>query len=213
MAQTTALINAITGLAWPVIVGLVIWRLFPSIKQIVESRGFTVKVGNAELSVQQISEKLLETTASIQDKLATVDTTTPQTDQQLRKVLWVDDNPANNAYEMAQLEKLGVQIVSARSTAEGVAALFEAAPAFDAVISDLNRRESGSDNPDAGLDLIRQIREQGSAVPILVFAGRRGLALRTQIKAAGGTEVATSSTELFSQLRALGSFPNGGWLS
>ena len=218
MGEATELIKAITGLAWPIIVGLVIWRLFPSIKQIVESRGFTVKVGNAELTVQQISEKLLETTANLQGKLATMSTVDERSgnrlaaepgERKLRKVLWVDDHPENNVYEVAQLERLGVQVDQAASTIEGVAALLYAEPAYNAVISDLSRREGRNQNPEAGLDLIRQVRAQGSDVPVFIYASTRGVRKRAEVESVGGNGVARTSTELFAFLRTVGSFPNG----
>nr|BFE82417.1 hypothetical protein GCM10020093_050180 [Planobispora longispora] len=158
------LINAIAALAWPLIVGIVVWRLFPVIKEIARSRGFTVNIGGAELTVQEISEKLLESTAVIQGRLASAPPEEPEAlpDRYLRRVLWVDDVPANNAYEVAQLEALGVEVIRALSTGEGMAALRGATVPFDAVISDMSREEDGFYNRDAGLDLAREMRGRGT---------------------------------------------------
>src|SRR6266436_2417104 len=102
LSSAAEVINALTGLAWPLIAGLALWRLFPTIRKIAMSRGFTVKVGQAELTVQEVSEKLLTTTAEIQGKLASI-TSAPESptetrgtpsQHQLERILWVDDTPS-----------------------------------------------------------------------------------------------------------------------
>jgi CheY-like chemotaxis protein len=210
-------INALSGLAWPLIVGLVLWRLFPTIKKIATSRGFTVKVGQTELTVQEVSEKLLMTTADIQGRLASITSgsdgsaevqeTLPR--QLLERILWVDDIPANNAYEVAQLETLGVNVTQVTSTDEALAAMTRSRARFDAVISDMGRREEHDYNPDAGLDLIHQLRGKGVdySGPIFVYASRRALGRRDEIIDAGGNGTTASPTELFALLREVGPFP------
>ncbi len=216
MSGTAEVINALTGLAWPLIAGLALWRLFPTIRKIAMSRGFTVKVGQAELTVQEVSEKLLTTTAEIQGRLASI---TSETDSptvtrgtpskhQLERILWVDDTPSNNAYEVAQLQTLGVHVTQAKSTGEGVATVQSEMP-FDAVVSDMGRAETSGYNSEAGLDLIRQLRERSYTGPIFIYATRRATGRRDEIIAAGANGVTASPTELFALLRAVGPFPTG----
>ena len=213
MKQTADVINALAALAWPILAGLVIWRLLPTIRKIADSRGFTIKVGSAELTVQEVSQKLLETTAQIQDKLATVSAAaqpprsaaTPPS-RVLRHILWVDDKPSNNAYEAAQLQTLGVRVTAVTSTDAGIAAL-TGGEAVDAVISDLARSEPGGYQPDAGIDLIRKVRDLGIDTPIFVYASQRGVRMRDTILAAGGNGVAASTPDLFALLRGIGVFP------
>ncbi|MGZ0233831.1 hypothetical protein [Streptomyces sp. CPS1] len=205
MKDATELIRALTGLAWPLMAGLVLWRLFPLIKEIARSRGFTIKVGEAQLSVQEYSESLIRTTADLQGRLAAV--SAPAAARTLDSVLWVDDRPENNATEVAQLRALGVEVTLARSTDEGLRALSRGHRSFDAVISDLSRTERGRTNRTAGLDLIRELRAQGDTIPVFVYATSRALAQRAEIDVAGGNGVATSSTELFELLRGVGEFP------
>ncbi len=205
LSGTAEVINALTGLAWPLIAGLALWRLFPTIRKIAMSRGFTVKVGQAELTVQEVSEKLLTTTAEIQGRLASITSGTESPTEtrgtpsrhQLERILWVDDTPSNNAYEVAQLE-----------TGEGVATVQSEMP-FDAVVSDMGRAETSGYNSDAGLDLIRQLRERSYSTPIFIYATRRATGRRDEIVAAGGNGVTASPTELFALLRAVGPFPAG----
>ncbi|MFH8340889.1 hypothetical protein [Streptomyces sp. AM6-12] len=205
MKDATELIKALTGLAWPLMAGVALWRLFPLIKEMVRSRGFTIRVGEAELSVQEVSENLIRTTADLQGRLASV--RAPAATRTLDSVLWVDDRPENNATEVAQLRSLGVDVVLAKSTDEALRALARPHRPFDAVISDLSRREGARTNRTAGLDLIRELRDRDEAIPVFVYATARALSLRAEITDAGGTGVAGSATELFQLLRDVGEFP------
>ena len=215
MNSAANIIGSLTGLAWPLVVGLLVWRLFPSIKKIVESRGFTVKVGQTELTVQEISEKLLQTTADIQGKLASVTSPTSSSaeksekllSQPVQRILWVDDNPSNNVYEIAQLNTLGVNVVQVESTEEGIAFAYGSGTPFNAVISDMGRQEESGYNPNAGIDFIKQLRARGYAAPIFIYASRAALSRRDHILDAGGNGVTTSPTELFALLRTVGPFP------
>lgn len=217
MKEASTLIEALTGLAWPLFASVVVWRLFPLIKVLVGRGNFTVRVGDTELTVQQFSDKLVETTADIQQRLTAVsagdgpEEASEQTERRpsglLRRVLWVDDQPANNAYEAAQLQSLGVEVVHATSTQEGVRALHRARPPFDAVISDMGRSEPAGYNTDAGLDLIREVRAFDGTTPVFVYASARTLERADEITAAGGGGVAWSPVKLFDLLRDAGEFP------
>jgi CheY-like chemotaxis protein len=215
MKDAAELVSAVAGLAWPLIVVIVVIRLLPTIKKIAESRGFTVKVGETELTVQEVSERFVAATADIQEELASVRAaSTPVGAEQaappglLRRVLWVDDQPSNNAYEIAQLEALGADVVQATSTRDALAALRGAARPFDAVISDLGRVEDGAENPSAGLDLVRTLRTQGDTVPAFIYTSQGGMDRRAELLAAGATGVAAAPTTLFQLLRTVGRFPS-----
>jgi CheY-like chemotaxis protein len=82
-----------------------------------------------------------------------------------RKVLWVDDRPANNVFERAALESYGIQFTLAESTSE--AQMLLTAGGFDAVISDLGRPEDRK----AGLTLLGIVRRAGNAVPYFLYTG------------------------------------------
>jgi len=68
-----------------------------------------------------------------------------------KRVLWVDDRPEGNRYEMLALKEFGVDVTTARSTSEALDLLSRAT--FDLVISDMKR---GVDD-DAGYDLLGQL--------------------------------------------------------
>src|SRR5437868_129292 len=58
IAATSDIVNLVTGLAWPVLVAIVIVLLLPGIRSVISSRGFTVKAGGMEITVQQASDQL-----------------------------------------------------------------------------------------------------------------------------------------------------------
>ncbi|MGW8727881.1 hypothetical protein ACWGNF_17850 [Streptomyces sp. NPDC055808] len=211
MKDATALVEALTGLAWPAIFGLIVWRLFPVLKEIIRSRGFTVKVGQAELTVQELSERVLRSTAEMQGRLA--DVTAVQVPEAgaasrtLRRILWVDDHPENNTYEAEQLRTLGVTVDIAKSTAEAHRAMLRTPEPFDAIVSDMGRQEGGADNANAGLDLIHEIRSRGDGVPVFIYASMRQAERVPEITAAGGNGSTHSISQLFELLRGVGKFP------
>ena len=114
---------------------------------------------------------------------------------QRASVLWVDDFPSNNAFLIQGFEEEGIRVRKELSTKSGLFAL--ANERFNAIITDLGRKEDGTDNPFAGLDFIEAVRSSGCPTPILVFAGRRGLENRERLLSAGATEVTASPVEVF----------------
>ncbi|MFF5147760.1 response regulator [Streptomyces sp. NPDC013157] len=214
MKDATELIRALTGLAWPLFAAWVVWKLLPEIRGIVRHRAFSIKVGNNELTVQEFTNQVVETTAELQQQL-TVRTDqsrlrqepSPPPQRVLHRVLWVDDNPSNNAYQTAQLQAIGVEVVQAESTDEGLRALRRASRPFDAVISDMGRAEAGGFDPEAGLTLIRKIRETDATTPVFIYGGSGATARREQVAAARGNGVTQSPSELFDLLGRVGRFP------
>ena len=207
------LIDALAGLAWPLLAAVVAWRLFPTLKEIARSRAFAIKVGKVELSVQEANEKLRRQIGDLQNKVLEI---RANTDRRPRgetagtgalaalpkRLVWVDDNPANNAYEIARLREDGVEVVELTSTAEALTALVSEQLPTRAVISDMVRREAGKYNQEAGLDLIRRLREAGLTVPIFVYCSSRALK-RTEgeVMSAGGNGAMASAVELMERLR------------
>ena len=90
-----------------------------------------------------------------------------------RRVLWVDDIATNNSSERRALEVLGITVQDARSTQEALEALKD--DRFALVITDLGRQEDGQRRDEAGLELIRAIREEGWKIPVYIYAGAAGL--------------------------------------
>jgi CheY-like chemotaxis protein len=117
-----------------------------------------------------------------------------------RRVLWVDDEPQNNAYEIAALQDRGVEVVQSASTRDAIFKLAQQG-GFDAVITDMGRFESGHLRSTAGLDLLTWIEQSGPSVPVVVYTSRHG-AHQHGAKAleAGAIGATASATELFELL-------------
>lgn len=115
--------------------------------------------------------------------------------QRARRILWVDDNPENNAYAAGQLSKDGVQVVQARSTEFAAKAL--TSTDFSAVVTDIGRTEGGKFNPVAGIEFIKTARDFGFSGPIIAYTRRRTVERRHgEIIAAGANHATSSQSEL-----------------
>ncbi|MFD3556467.1 hypothetical protein ACFWWA_30840 [Streptomyces goshikiensis] len=211
MKDASDLIDALTALAWPLIAGLALWRLFPVVKEIARSRGFTVKVGGAELTVQEISDELLRTTADLQGRLAAAGPPPAGLEslpgRTLRRVLWVCGTPADTAYESAQLQSLGVDVTRTTTTRGALTALSTATPPFDALVTDLTRTEDGTLHPTAGLDLTRTLRARGHTLPVFLYTPDQQPPTPAESHQAGATATTTRPTTLFAHLHQTGAFP------
>ncbi len=64
------LVDLMSKFALPLALVAVVWLLFPLIQRIAEQRGFTVKVGAFEVTVQQFSKNLIEQIGDLQTKVA-----------------------------------------------------------------------------------------------------------------------------------------------
>ena len=110
----------------------------------------------------------------------------------LRAVLWVDDVPANNAWERRALESYGVRFELARDTSEAMA-LIEAHGPFAAIISDLGR----AGEPAAGLALLRELQRSGrSGTPYFIYTSPAGAAIAPVARALGSSAVTADPDEL-----------------
>lgn len=222
MDSVEQLSNALANLIWPVLAVVVIWRLYPTIKRIISSRAFTVKMGGFEFTAQEATEKLLQSTAELQSRVAALDQpplpaeAVPQGDRQSeaherrgatsarfpaerhpRHVLWVDDVPDRRAYEVAQLKALGITVDIARST---LAALdLMNSRDFDAVVTSLSRSEEGAYSPTAGLALLEAASDSSYSGSVYIFTANPTPQLIDEVEAAGGHVVMTSM-QLFDAL-------------
>jgi CheY-like chemotaxis protein len=228
-AMTAArIIEALGSLLWPLLLAVVVLRVLPhlpgllgDLRQALRTRAFKVKVGGTELSVEEATEQLRRQVTDLQTQMvaqlaergpprapgaagaAPQAYPAPQPYQDRPTVLWVDDRPEGNALELAKLRDDGVEVLQARSTAEAMDVL-ALRRGVRAVITDLGRVEGGEYRPHAGLALLRQLREAGFELPVLVYTSARGVARdREDAVAAGAAIVTASPTELFAALPEL----------
>lgn len=109
-------------------------------------------------------------------------------------ILWVDDYPQNNTPIVRTLRSLGITVELALTTEEALSRL--AVGSYRLIISDLGRKEDGVDREMAGLDLINEIRSRGYAVPVIIYAGYRGLQHRNELVSAGAVLVTNKASDL-----------------
>ena len=119
----------------------------------------------------------------------------------LRAVLWVDDYPENNAFERDALLRKQITVVQAASTREAIGKA--TSRSFDAIITDMGREADGE---DAGLELLKALKEHNIAAPVIVYASAPAVArTRAAALALGASCVTSSGTELLGMLAAVGS--------
>lgn len=214
-----AIIDSVSRLLWPVLAVIVLWKLYPSVLKIIESRGFKVKVGEMEVTVQEASDQLRAQVEDLQKKVSELrlqvqqqeePVLTPSTigepiRESIRRILWVDDHPENNAYEIATLRSEGFEVRQAISTDEAVRVLMSGRFDADALISDMGREEGGKYQPVAGLRLIELARESDIQVPIFVYTTSRSTSkYREEVVAASGNGITASPVELFEMINTWG---------
>ncbi len=211
-------ISALASLAWPVIVGLLVWKLLPFVKAIIESRAFSIKVAGMEISVQDATDQLRTQIEDLQRQVlalrtgegpaAESDQPAGATSRSLASepaaggaVLWVDDHPSANAFEIAQLQSMGVPVIKAQTTAEAMEAIGRHA-GIRAIISDMGRQEGGTYHGRAGIELLTALRHAGVDAPYVIYTTAKYAKQRDdEVKAAGGDGAISSQVELLGWLR------------
>ena len=101
-------------------------------------------------------------------EIATVvsQTLKPKVAQQLARasILWVDDNPADNAHEIRSLEALGIGFTLSPSTQDALEKLRMSD--YNAIVSDM--RQAGT--PSAGYDLLQELQRLGGHLSLFTAA-------------------------------------------
>jgi CheY-like chemotaxis protein len=209
-------INAIATLAWPVLAALLLFALLPTLIRVLRSRGVSIKFGNMELSVQDVSEQMRKQIEDLQNQVSALKSSlaspssgapapaaapaspATRTASPARKlILWVDDRPENNAFEIAKLQEDGYEIATATSTKAALAQLESGSVSPDLVISDMGRREGTLYRRTAGIDLIRAVRAKNIDVPIFIYASNEAVRKYSdQVREAGGNGITASPMEL-----------------
>jgi CheY-like chemotaxis protein len=225
------IIEAIGSLLWPLLVAVLLIRVLPHVPSLVaelrramRTRAFTVKIGGAELTVEEATEQLRRQVTDLQTHMAVqlaergeLGGAAPATAEEAAAlapgqgrptILWVDDQPGDHTLELAKLRDDGVEVLLARSTAEAMDVL-SLRRGVQAIVTDLVRSEDGEFRSHAGLALLRQLKEAEQDQPVLVYTdGRRAELDRQDALDAGATVVTSSPLDLFAALRRLLSTPS-----
>jgi CheY-like chemotaxis protein len=219
MEHLARVLQAAAALAWPLVVLFVVCRFRKSADDILQALGSRldkakkIKAGGFELTVADIRTQDAKLVQDLQDRVfdleqrltsakaespeeSQLSTSNARSTPTLRRVLWVDDNPMNNAALIEQLRLREVDVDTAVSTDEGLKRAGE--KKYAAIITDMSR---GSDY-DAGITLTKSIRAHDEVTPIVVYCGPRSArAKRQDALNAGANEVTASATALMGFLR------------
>ncbi len=107
------------------------------------------------------------------------------------RVLWIDDNPANNQHLIdAWSKSLGILFRQALSTTEA-ASLLET-ERFHLVISDIGRK----DEERSASATLEMVKRQSPVPPVVFFTNTRGMNLRGTLMEAGAYQVTDNIREL-----------------
>lgn len=204
MESYVEVLKAVVSLAWPLLAATVLWKLWPIVKQVIESRAFTLKFAGIEVTAQEATQQINSQLQDLKEQIlqlrrasgAPVEVVSTSAEKNLSKsILWTDDKPSNNALEISQLEGRGYKVLTALSTNEAMATL--ARENVGLIISDMGRREDGHYVPQAGLVLLRIARESGYQQPFIVYSSAKYADRNdAEVKASGGVGATASPTTL-----------------
>lgn len=223
-------ITSISGLLWPLLaisVLLVVRKPLMEVVRSAKDREWALEVGGQKLNMKELSDQQNSMIADLQNQFGVLHeeinefkeapsetaalesaTATLKHDQKAieaipNSVLWVDDYPTNNALITEQLQRNGVRVDVALNTHEGLKKLSRRP--YGAVISDMDRREDGGEVLDAGIKLLREVRQTDSSIPFLIYCGSRAAGKYQDTALAAGANVITSSSAVLTQkLQSIG---------
>jgi CheY-like chemotaxis protein len=206
-----ALAKLLAAFAWPAVGAYLIWRFTPTLNDFLSnmSEG-TVKAFGVEASAKRkaseaIAKADLAAEASSNDAQEPMNTdrpsaqstrrlaelltdAIPRQELQGKRVLWVDDRPEGNRYEMLALREYGVHLTIARSTDDALDGLTDSD--FDLIISDMKR----GDDEEAGYDLLGKLLTRSIHVPFIFYT--RSKLDENVARERGAFGVATKASDL-----------------
>ncbi|MBC7969364.1 MAG: response regulator [Verrucomicrobia bacterium] len=129
-------------------------------------------------------------------EIATVvsQTLKPKIAQQLARasVLWVDDNPSDNAHAIRSLEALGIVFTMSASVQEALEKI-RIIP-YDAIVSDMRQ----SSNSQAGYTLLQELQRLGVNTPVIIYGSSSEPRLKSEARQHGAFGSTGDPQELFS---------------
>jgi CheY-like chemotaxis protein len=117
-----------------------------------------------------------------------------------KRVLWVDDRPANNEAERRQLRPYGIVFDCVVSTTEAVEQL--KCESYDLVITDLGRTESADRSDSAGEALLALEFLRSSGPPVIVYGGRSVITRSDELMQLGAICATADSSQLHAAVLA-----------
>lgn len=206
--MTADMVEAVAALLWPVMAFAAIAYLAPMIRERFRKGDISIRVGDFELTAQEANEQLRRQVEDLQEKVAALTAPQPgeskgfesfrpetRAESAPLRILWVDNQPQNNASLIEALRERGHSVTLARSTDEALGMIGQAG--YDLILSDVGRPEGRR----AGLDLLRALRGTGVTTPFGLFTTAGSAARHRDEALAMGAEFATASaTELLAEI-------------
>jgi CheY-like chemotaxis protein len=139
--------------------GLEITRIASSVASVAIAAGVQVGREGTDVSQEQIARSISHAVATSLDSAPRRTTA--------RRILWVDDHPPNNGLLAKSFRDLGIEVTEALSTDDAIR-LLERDQKFGLIITDMSRPP----DREAGLTLLRRLREKNIAAPTVIYAAR-----------------------------------------
>lgn len=205
------------AIAWPLVAIVAFLLLLKPIKALLERENLSIVVGNTKIDVKSTTVRFGEDISQLQKEVAELRSIVGGQNPQLgedpkisdelieistrKHVLWVDDNPGNNAFLIESITRDGWAVDTAISTSNALKKLSQLN--YNVIISDSTRYEDGIENRFAGLEFLKALQKNNNNIPILIFTGREGIRLTSHFINAGASKVTSSGSEIFSFLRSI----------
>jgi CheY-like chemotaxis protein len=181
--EVSAIGTLVGAVAWPVVVLLVAWMFRGALRDVVSRAEEFSLSGPAGMSITA-KRQAAATQALVRASEAKSGAPAPSRGTLRReveetsravvdlgrppRVLWVDDRPSNNRYEVAAFESLGMAVELSPSTEDALSKITDSRQ-FDVIISDMGRPP----DPRAGYTLLRNLRSRGDRTPFIIYAASR----------------------------------------
>lgn len=217
-SAASEILESVSKYLWPLLAAVVVWKLLPVIREVIRTRSYKITVGGLSVDVQTASDAMQKQIVDLQDQVARLNDRAAPVSLQSEpstetisfeplpargRLLWVDDNPDNNIYEIQSLEEKDVVVTTVTSTEQALGELSRRT--YDAVITDMGRKENGAFNGRAGLELVEAVHEKYPEIGLYVFTtGKMVRNRQAELLDAGATGVTSSSVQLLAMLRVIG---------
>lgn len=157
------LLRALSNLAWPIVIGIFLWALYPAIKEILAAftlQKFTFKGFGFEISMKEAAENAKRIIQDLSEKAS---------QSNLEHILWVEELPKTKYFEIKAIRNAGISVDVALSTEVAMKKLAIEEVKYDLIISSMYRREQGIKRPNAGLALIKKLKRADINIPIIIY--------------------------------------------
>lgn len=209
MEALSQLLAGIASLLWPVIILCIFIYLKTPILKLIDiflEGKLHVKIAGFELNLKESNTQQNNILLDLQNKIVELEKQIKCPESlhndfldgrsiSRKRILWVDDNPKNNAYLINSIEHKNIAVDTALTTEDAINKINE--KKYDIIISDMAR--PGDDK--AGITLANKIKNINQSIPIYIFCGNWAVKkLGDEALAAGVNGITSSGIELLGML-------------